>query len=93
MLLDLPPTRHAAPCGGGESDSGRPACIAVRAPGPNDRPSVWDQPRSQAPCTVYASSVRHASSKNSPIERTVPSQVHPAAQRQPSPTALAPPQR
>src|SRR5262245_55313264 len=77
--------------GRGASDSGRLACVSVRAPGPNDRLSVGDRPRSPAPYTVYASSVRHATSKGRPIERTVPSQVHPAAQRRPSPTALAPP--
>src|SRR5262249_13059249 len=75
----------------GECLSGRLACASVRAPGPNDRLSVWNLPRSQAPSTVYASSVRHACTESPPIERTVPSQVHPAAQRRPSPTTLPPP--
>ena len=75
----------------GSKRCGRLACVAVRAPGPNDRLSVWNQPRSHAPCTVYASSVRHATNKSLPIERTVPSQVHPAAQRRLSPTSLSPP--
>src|SRR5262249_51509925 len=60
----------------------------VRAAGQNDRLSVWNQPRSEAPCTLYASSVWHATSKSPPIERTVPSQVHPAAQRRLFPTSL-----
>jgi hypothetical protein len=81
MLLGFAHTRRAGPCGSSESDSGRPACGSVRAPGPNDRLSVWNQPRSHAPGTVYASSVRHATNQSPPIERTVPSQVHPAAQR------------
>src|SRR5262245_8962297 len=66
MLLAFAHTRRARPCRHGESDSGRLACASVRAPGPNDRLSVWDPPRSQAPCTVYASSVRHASTTSSP---------------------------
>src|SRR5262249_5064047 len=55
MLLPFTPTQFAWPCGLGESDSGWPACVSVRAPGPNDRLSVWNLPRSQAPPTVYAS--------------------------------------
>ena len=83
--------RRAAPSLlGGAKPSGRLACLSVRAPGPNDRLSVWNQPRSQAPCTLYASSVWHATNKSPPLERTVPSQVHPAAQRRLSPTWLAP---
>src|SRR5262249_37958501 len=69
------------------------ACNSVRAPGPNDRLSVGNPRRFPAPCTVYAASVRHASSKSSPLERTVPSQVHPAAPRRLSPTSLDPPPR
>lgn len=90
MLLDFAPGR-LRPCGASPSAFGRLASASVRAPGPNDRLSVWDPPRPQAPGTVYASSVRHASSKSPPIERTVPSQVHPAAQRRLSPTSLGPP--
>src|SRR5262249_19181953 len=71
----------------------RPACVSVRAPGPNDRLSVGNRPRSPAPPTVYASSVRHALVKSPPSERTVPSQVHPAAPRRLSPTTLTPPPR
>src|SRR5262249_7274514 len=93
MLLTFAHTRRTWPWGGGESDSGRRACASVRAPGPNDRLSVGGQPRPPAPSTVYASSVRHATVKSSPIARTVPSQVHPAAQRRLSPTALALPRR
>jgi hypothetical protein len=59
----------------------------------NDRLSVGDQPQSPAPYTVYASSVRHAVRQGPPIERTVPSQEHPAAQRRPFPTSLPPPPR
>jgi len=91
--FDFTHTRRAAPSDSGGSVPGRPACVSVRAPGPNDRLSVWNLPRSHAPTTVYASSVRHAISKSSPIERTVPSQDHPAAQRRLSPTSLTPPQR
>src|SRR5262249_29626319 len=46
MLLAFAYTRRAGPCGCGKSDSGRPACVSVRAPGPNDRLSVGNQPRS-----------------------------------------------
>src|SRR5262245_58658249 len=67
--------RHASPTGRGASTSGRLACVSVRAPGPNDRLSVGDRPRPPAPSTVYASSVRHATSKSPSIERTVPGQV------------------
>src|SRR6516162_5922265 len=94
MLLPFTPRRRAGPCRGSESDSGRLACASVRAPGPNDRLSVGDRLRSPAPCTVYAQGVRHAVTESPPIERTVPSQVHPAAQRRLSPTALdSPPPR
>jgi hypothetical protein len=49
--------RLAGPLSGGRSDSGRLTCVSVRAPGPNDRLSVWNRPRSQhlLPCTRRAS--------------------------------------
>src|SRR5262249_15016420 len=62
--------RRAGPCGRGKSVSGRLAYVSVRPPGPNDRLSVWGQPRPQAPSTLYASSVRHTSGESPPIERT-----------------------
>src|SRR5262249_56307630 len=91
--FDFTHRRHAGPWDRGASATRRPACVAVRAPGPNDRLSVGDQPPSPAPYTVYASSVRHAVRKGPPIERTVPSQDHPAAPRRPFPTSLPPPPR
>src|SRR5262249_7387808 len=75
-----------------QTPSGRLACLAVRARRPDDRLSVGDPPRSPAPSTVYAPGVRHAIFQSPPIERTVPSQDHPAAQRRLSPTWLTPPQ-
>src|SRR5579871_4746651 len=93
MLLGLSHTRYPGPYNGGPSDSRRRACVSVRAPGPNDRLSVGNRPRFHPPCTVYASSVRHAINKSPPIERTVPSQVHPAAQRRLSLTSLGSRQR
>src|SRR5262245_22464467 len=89
MLRTFADTRRTGPRGGDKSDSGRLVCASVRAPGPNNRLSVGDLPRSPAPVTVYASSVRHTTSQSPPIERTVPSQDHPAAQRRLSPTPLA----
>src|SRR5262249_11692662 len=71
-----------------QAASARLACPSVRAPGPNNRLSVGDLPPSPAPSAVSASSARHAPSKRPPLERTVPSQVHPAAPRRLSPTAL-----
>src|SRR5262249_59809938 len=66
LSILAPNTRLAWPWGGGESDPGRRACVSVRAPSPNDRLSVWDPPRAQAPATVYASTVRHATNKSLP---------------------------
>jgi hypothetical protein len=69
MLLRFVHTRLAWRCGRGESDSGRLACSAVRAPGPDDRLSVGSQPRLPAPSTVYAQGVRHAEIEE-PTHRT-----------------------
>jgi hypothetical protein len=57
MLLGITHARLAVPRSGGLSDSGRLTCVSVRAPGPNDRLSVWNRPRSQhlLPCTRRAS--------------------------------------
>src|SRR5262245_39529880 len=75
MLLPSPRPGPLGRARGSDSASGRLACASVRAPGPNDRLSVGDRPRPPAPSTVYASSVRHATSKSPSIERTVPGQV------------------
>src|SRR5262245_54866249 len=75
MLLPSPTPGQLARTKGCDCASGRLACASVRAPGPNDRLSVGDRPGSPAPSTVYALSVRHATSKSPSIERTVPGQV------------------
>src|SRR5262245_25581326 len=71
------PHQHPArlPVPGGRQRFRSVACASVRAPGPDDRLSVGGRPRPPAPYAVYASGVRHASSKGPSIERTVPSQV------------------
>src|SRR5262249_17822921 len=62
MLFVFPFTLGAA-APGSSSCLWSAACFWVRAPGPNDRLSVGDRKQPPAPCTVYASSVRHASIK------------------------------
>jgi hypothetical protein len=79
------PKRGAS--GGGETNA-PPPCrrrrrvpsafrpVSVRfgpgAPRPDDRLSVWDRPRSQAPSTVYAPGVRHAESRAHPSNERCP---------------------
>ena len=76
---------QALPVGGRASRSGRQARTTVYPCG------TCLGPKHLVPYTPRASGTPQK--KSSPIERTVPSQVHPAAQRRLSPTSLAPTQR
>src|SRR5262249_33977497 len=78
-------SRRRAPRCGPDTSPRSAGVSSARAQRPDYRLSVRDRPRPQAPFTVYALGVRHASIESPPIERTVPFPAHPAAERRPPP--------
>src|SRR5262249_23057901 len=70
-------SRRRAPRCGPDTSPRSAGVSSARAQRPDYRLSVRDRPRPQAPFTVYALGVRHASIESPPIERTVPSQGSP----------------
>jgi hypothetical protein len=85
------PGRAARRLAGKSSTRSRPACSFGPGTAPG-RPSIRVEPAT-VPSTFYRVRPKRPArlNKSPPLERTVPSQDHPAAQRRLSPTWLLPP--